>query len=158
MQSSSLSVRTELHRWCNGVVDRGSSPVRVKLKTIELVLVASLLRIQQIFDWIGIRLMCTSGMKCHPDTIELNLFSQWKIAHLGVRHHSLTYYFSDGCMIPEILKSANWKYDSVSPTATLTFTSSGMTGLKLRQEVKSWTHTIALRIQMKSMSLSKIKH
>jgi len=74
--------------------------------------------------------MCPSGMKCHPDTIELNLFSQWKIAHLGVKHHSLHHYFSDGCTIPEILQSAKWDYDFDSTTATLDFTSSGMTGLQ----------------------------
>lgn len=133
MKSSSLPFRAELYWWCNGsVVDRGSSPVRVKLKTTELVFVASLLRMQHIFDWIGIRLMCTSGMKCHPDTIELNLFSQWKITHLGVKHHSLHHYFSDGCTIPAILQSANWNYDFDNRRATLTFTSSGMTGLQYR--------------------------
>jgi len=32
----SLSLRTEPHRWCNGsVVDRGSSPGRVKPKTMK---------------------------------------------------------------------------------------------------------------------------
>jgi hypothetical protein len=36
---------------------------------------------------------------------------------------------SDGCMIPDILQSANWDYDFDSTTATLYFTSSGMTGL-----------------------------
>ena len=35
----------------------------------------------------------------------------------------------DGCTIPDILQSANWDYDFDSTTATLYFTSSGMTGL-----------------------------
>jgi hypothetical protein len=51
------------------------------------------------------------------------------IVNLGDKHHSLHPYFSDGCTIPDILQSANWDYDFDSTTATLYFTSSGMTGL-----------------------------
>jgi hypothetical protein len=58
----------------------------------------------------------------HSNTIQL-------IANLGDKHHSLHPYFSDGCTIPDILQGANWDYDFDSTTATLQFTSSGMTGL-----------------------------
>jgi hypothetical protein len=66
----------------------------------------------------------------HSNTIQSNFFSQWKIANVGDKHHSLYPYFSDGCTIPEILQSANWDYDFDSTTATLHFTSSGMTGFQ----------------------------
>ena len=65
----------------------------------------------------------------HSNTIQSNFFSQWKIANLGDKHHSHYPYFSDGCTIPAILQSASWDYDFDSTTATLQFTSSGMTGL-----------------------------
>jgi len=39
-------------------------------------------------------------------------------------------------MIPEILKSASWDYDFDNTTATLNFTSSGMTGLQFRAGVE----------------------
>jgi len=131
MKSSFLSFRTELHQ-CS-VVDRGSSPGPVKPKTIKLVFVASLLRMQQIFDWIGIRLMCTSGMKCHPDTIELNLFSPWKISHFGVKHHSLSHYFQmDALVLFDQSNCIDWII--LSLTEIFSFSGTSVTCYLLRFE------------------------
>jgi len=151
MHASSLSSRTELHLWCNGsVLDRRFKPRysqtknnKLRSKSKYLIGLESDQRVRvelnvYLRPMISVRWHRNNPTERvglvqighhHSNTIQSNFFSQWQIANLGDKHHSLYPYFSDGCTIPEILQSANWDYDFDSTTATLHFTSSGMTGL-----------------------------
>ena len=55
----------------SSAVDRGFEPGRIEPKTVKLVFVASLLSTQHYGEraktgWLGIRIVCPSGMTCLP--------------------------------------------------------------------------------------------
>jgi hypothetical protein len=94
----------------------------------------------------------------HSNTIQLNLFSQKKLLiwEISITYSILIFQMDarfrqfcraqTGIMILTVLQ----RHCILLHLVWLVY--------NIRQEVKSWTHTIALRTHMTSTSLSKIKH